>query len=127
MVVVTPGVDYLAKGLVFLAGYGIFTSTSVSYLAARAGYDIPRWMVLAAFTASVPLLSTIYVIGQKISRWRRSYTVGARIVPEVQGTYPGNLDVSPYPDQEPRGWVPRYVSAIYLSTHMLSDTFRRRS
>ena len=93
MVIVTPGVDYLAKGLVFFVGYGIFTSTSVSYLAARTGYDIPRWMVLAACIASVPLISATYVIGQKISRWRRSYTVGARIVPEVQGSYPGNLDV----------------------------------
>lgn len=93
MVIVTPGVDYLANGLAFFVGYGIFASTSVSYLAARAGYDIPRWMVLAACAASVPLISTIYVVGQKISRWRRSYALDARIVPEVQGAYPGNLDV----------------------------------
>ncbi|KAF9481093.1 cytochrome P450 [Pholiota conissans] len=93
MVVVTPGVDLLAKGFFLLAASIGVLSSSLSYLTSKAGYDVPTWLLLVLCAGSVPIITSIYVIGDKLLKWRAAQRIGARMVPEVQGKYPGNLDV----------------------------------
>ncbi|KIM37776.1 hypothetical protein M413DRAFT_448289 [Hebeloma cylindrosporum] len=60
MVYVTPGVDFLAKGFLILGAFVGTIITLNSSVAARAGYHIPTWMLLAGTTIAIPVLSTIY-------------------------------------------------------------------
>lgn len=93
MVYVTPGVDLLAKGSLIL---GAFVGTIVTFnssVVARAGYHIPTWMLLAGTTIAIPVSLTVSVMSRKISNARQATAMGARIVPEAQGTWIGNLDI----------------------------------
>ncbi|KAF8200189.1 cytochrome P450 monooxygenase pc-1 [Pholiota molesta] len=93
MVVVTPGVDLIAKGFALLTAYIGILSTSISYLTARAGRDVPTWPLFAFCAGSIPIVASVYVIGGKHSKKRAARRLGARMITEVQGKYPGNLDI----------------------------------
>jgi hypothetical protein len=93
MVVVTPGVDLIAKGFALLTAYIGILSTSISYLTARAGRDVPTWPLFAFCAGSIPIVASVYVIGGKLKKKRAARRLGARMITEVQGKYPGNLDI----------------------------------
>jgi hypothetical protein len=93
MVFITPGVDFLAKGLVILAAFvGAIITFNLS-VAARTGLFIPTWMLLAGTAIAIPLLLTVSIMTQKILNSRQAAAMGARVVPEVQGMWLGNLDI----------------------------------
>jgi len=93
MVVIPPGIDLLARGLVSLVVFvGVITSVN-SLVTTRLGYVIPTWMVLLGAAVSIPMVSTIYVLALKFRNARRASAMGARLIPEVQGKMLGNFDV----------------------------------
>ncbi|KAF8957214.1 cytochrome P450 monooxygenase pc-3 [Flammula alnicola] len=93
MVLVTPGVAFLARGLALLTVLFGFFTTATTVIATWFGYEIPFWMVKAGFAIGVPAVSVIYVLAKKLLDTRQAYSMGARIVPEVRGKLPGNLDI----------------------------------
>lgn len=93
MVYITPGVDFLVKGSLILGAFVGTIVTLNSSVATKAGYHIPTWMLLAGTTIAIPVSLTISVMSRKISNARQATTMGARIVPEAQGQWLGNLDI----------------------------------
>lgn len=90
--VVTPGVDLIARilGLVGIV-LGLVLASLVA--AARSGYKTPIWIALAGPVFGLPALVVIYIVSLKVSKRRQAASMGARIVPQVQGKWMGNLDI----------------------------------
>lgn len=93
MVVVTPGIDFLARSV---ASVGLFFGIVVnvhSVVATRLGYHVPTWVVVAGTVLSIPTLATLNIMGQRIYNMYKASRMGARIIPEAQGKWFGNLDI----------------------------------
>ncbi|KAF4623248.1 hypothetical protein D9613_002331 [Agrocybe pediades] len=93
MVVVTPGIDLLARGFFLLSAFVAVIVSLNSLVATRLGYVIPTWIVLLSTALGIPLLSSVYILALKFRTARQAAAMGARVVPEVQGKMLGNLDV----------------------------------
>ncbi|KDR78034.1 hypothetical protein GALMADRAFT_64763 [Galerina marginata CBS 339.88] len=93
MPIVTPGIDFLATNLSLLGLFVWLVVSLNSLVGSRFGYDIPTWMILAGTALSIPVFSTIYALSFKINHMRQAAAVGARVVPEAQGKWIGNLDI----------------------------------
>ncbi|KAH9476510.1 Cytochrome P450 monooxygenase 75 [Psilocybe cubensis] len=93
MVVITPGVDFIARSV---ASVGLFFGIVVnvhSVVASRLGYHAPTWAIVAGAIFSIPTLATLNIMGRKLYNMYQASRMGAQIVPEAQGKWPGNLDI----------------------------------
>ncbi|KAG1834831.1 cytochrome P450 [Suillus variegatus] len=89
---VSPGVAYLTRGLLSV----IFPTASsviiVGRLACLQGFPVSPWLLSAMVLGAVPLGFAAYIFVDEISQRRKATRLGARLVPRVQGKWPGNLD-----------------------------------
>ncbi|KAG2105762.1 cytochrome P450 [Suillus discolor] len=89
---VSPGVAYLTRGLLSV----IFPTASsviiVGRLACLQGFSVSPWLLSAMTLGAVPLGFAAYVFVDEISQRRKATRLGARLVPRIQGKWPGNLD-----------------------------------
>jgi len=92
MAVVTPGVDLIAR-ILGLLGIVIGLVASLNAAAAHSGYQVPTWIVLAGTAFGLPVLVTIYIVSQEVSKGRQAASMGARVVPQAQGNLIGNIDI----------------------------------
>jgi len=93
MVYITPGVDLLVKGFLILGALVGTIITLNSSVVTRAGYHIPTWILLVGTSIAIPMLLIVSVMSRKLSNVRQAAAMGARIVPEAQGQWIGNLDI----------------------------------
>ncbi|KAG2055986.1 cytochrome P450 [Suillus hirtellus] len=89
---VSPGVAYLTRGLLSV----IFPTASsviiVGSLACLQGFPVSPWLLLALVLGAAPLGLAAYIFADELSQRRKATRLGARLVPRIQGKWPGNLD-----------------------------------
>ncbi|KAG2342994.1 cytochrome P450 [Suillus weaverae] len=89
---VSPGVAYLTRGLLSV----IFPAASfviiIKRLASLQGFRVSPWLFSVVALGAVPLGFSAYILADEISQRRKAARLGARLIPRVQGKWPGNLD-----------------------------------
>ncbi|KAG2357243.1 cytochrome P450 [Suillus spraguei] len=86
---VSPGVAYLARGLLSVV---VPVASSVIISVRLGNVRVSSWLISAVFLGAVPLGFATYVLADERSQRRKANGLGARLVPRVQGKWPGNLD-----------------------------------
>ncbi|KAG5653247.1 hypothetical protein H0H81_001504 [Sphagnurus paluster] len=93
MVVVTPGVDFIVHHVVrFSVPSGLF-AISLRALSASYGYPLPTWALALGTALFIPIVFAIRIIYKSFDDKRQAAALGARLATQVQGKYPGNLDI----------------------------------
>ncbi|KAH7906604.1 cytochrome P450, partial [Hygrophoropsis aurantiaca] len=88
----TPGVIYLTR-----LTFSVFIPCACVIFAvirgsAFAGLDLSLWLISAFLSVAIPLGFAVYVaFGEAVKR-RKATSLGARMIPRVQGKWLGNLD-----------------------------------
>ncbi|KAG1800354.1 cytochrome P450 [Suillus plorans] len=89
---VSPGVAYLTRGLLSV----IFPTASsviiIGRLACLQGFPVSPWLLSVVVLGAAPLWLAAYIFVGVISQRRKATRLGARLVPCIQGRWPGNLD-----------------------------------
>ncbi|KAG1903106.1 cytochrome P450 [Suillus fuscotomentosus] len=89
---ISPGVAYLTRGLLSV----IFPTASsviiVGRLACLQGFPVSPWLLSAMVLGAAPLGLAAYIFVDELSQRRKATGLGARLVPRIQGRWPGNLD-----------------------------------
>ncbi|KAG2105766.1 cytochrome P450 [Suillus discolor] len=89
---VSPGVAYLTRGLLSV----IFPTASsviiVGRLACLQGFPVSPWLLSVVVLGAAPLGLATYIFVDVISQRRKATRLDARLVPRIQGRWPGNLD-----------------------------------
>ncbi|KAG1903101.1 cytochrome P450 [Suillus fuscotomentosus] len=89
---VSPGVAYLTRGLLSV----IFPTASaviiVGRLACLQGFPVSPWLLSVVVLGAAPLGLAAHIFVDVISQRRKATRLGARLVPRIQGRWPGNLD-----------------------------------
>ncbi|GLB44358.1 putative cytochrome P450 monooxygenase [Lyophyllum shimeji] len=93
MVVVTPGIDFIARHLVTFSVPSALFGVALRALGATYGYYIPTWAVVSGSVLFIPFLFTARVIYKRFSDRRQAAALGARLAPEINGKLIGNLDI----------------------------------
>ncbi|PPR04351.1 hypothetical protein CVT24_013203 [Panaeolus cyanescens] len=93
MVVVTPGVDYLTKAFASLGAFVAVVVTANSWVSENTEYQYPTWAVLTGSIVGIPIMFSAMNVYQTLQKKRQAKALGARMIPEAEGSYPGNLDV----------------------------------
>ncbi|RDB18325.1 hypothetical protein Hypma_000510 [Hypsizygus marmoreus] len=93
MVVVTPGIDFIARGLVIVGIPPALLVIAARSLAASYNFPIPTWVLVTTSLLIVPLLSAAHIVTTSFAKRRRAAALGARLAPEIEGTAIGNLDM----------------------------------
>ncbi|KAH7907492.1 cytochrome P450 [Hygrophoropsis aurantiaca] len=89
----TPGTVYLTRLTVSAFIPCACVIFAVIRLSAFAGLGLPLWFVFALLGVAVPLGFSIHIaFGEAVKR-HKAASMGARMIPRVQGKWPGNLDV----------------------------------
>lgn len=92
MVVVTPGVDFLARGGAFLAVAACFF-IALGRIAELNHIILPSWALVFLTLSSGPVIIALRIIYIDLRDRRRAAAMGARIVPRASGQWIGNLDI----------------------------------
>ncbi|KAF9007215.1 CYP63 cytochrome P450 monooxygenase-like protein [Cyathus striatus] len=93
MVLITPGVDFLAHGAAF-GSLPVFGAVAIGRLSStHYGVEIPTWMLLTASVLSFPAIAAIRIVTTQIKHRRQAAAVGARLPPAIKGKLVGNFDV----------------------------------
>ena len=88
MVFITPGIDFLGRGAIFLC-----TPTSIVVgLNKCVGLNLPPCILIMGTLFSFPTYATICIVVTQIFKPREAARLGACIVP-MQGKWIGNIDV----------------------------------
>ncbi|KAG1862400.1 cytochrome P450 [Suillus tomentosus] len=89
---VSPGVAYLTRGLLSV----IFPTASsviiVGRLACLQGFPVSPWLLSVVVLGAASLGLAAYIFVDELSQRRKATRLGARLVPRIQGRWPGNLD-----------------------------------
>ncbi|KAG1790441.1 cytochrome P450 [Suillus plorans] len=88
----SPGVAYLARGLLSVVVPAASSVIIVVRLASLKGVRVSPWLISAVVLGAAPLGFAAYVLADGISQKRKAYRLGARLVPRIHGKLPGNLD-----------------------------------
>ncbi|KAG1847196.1 cytochrome P450 [Suillus subalutaceus] len=89
---VSPGVAYLARGLLSIVAPAASSVIIVARLASLKGVRVSPWLISAVVLGAAPLGFVAYVLVDGRSQQRKANRLGARLVPRVRGKWPGNLD-----------------------------------
>ncbi|KAG1809092.1 cytochrome P450 [Suillus subaureus] len=89
---VSPGVAYLARGLLSVVVPVASSVIIVARLTSLKGIRVSPWLISAVVLGAAPLGFAAYVLVDERSQQRKANRLGARLVPRVQGKWPGNLD-----------------------------------
>ncbi|KAG1750539.1 cytochrome P450 [Suillus paluster] len=89
---VSPGVAYLTRGLLFVVVPATSFVVIVVRLASLNGFRISPWLMSAMVLSAAPLGFAAYVLADGRLQQRKADRLGARLIPRVQGRWPGNLD-----------------------------------
>ncbi|KAG5642747.1 hypothetical protein DXG03_002262, partial [Asterophora parasitica] len=93
MVVVTPGVDFIALSLVKIVTPSVIFAFSVRTLSNTYGYPISTWILVSSSIIFVPLLSITRVVYKSFDDKRKAAALGARLAPTMDGKSIGNIDL----------------------------------
>jgi hypothetical protein len=93
MVVITPGVDFIAHHLVNFSLPPALLVAAARYLAATHEFSVPTWVLVSGSILSVPLVSAARIIWKSFLDKRDAAAMGARLAPVIEGKSVGNLDV----------------------------------
>ncbi|KAH7929018.1 cytochrome P450 [Leucogyrophana mollusca] len=88
----TPGVLLLGRCFLVFSCF-ILLFTSVFRFASKFGIIIPKWLFFILLGCSIPFIFFIRIKLGEISARRAAASMGARLVPCVQGKRVGNIDV----------------------------------
>ncbi|KAF9526181.1 cytochrome P450 monooxygenase pc-1 [Crepidotus variabilis] len=88
MALATPGVRFLTRNSLYL-----LLSSSLAVYVNNVFFETSNWMFVIGTLLCLPLISTIIVVSTKWSVRRQATAIGARVIPEVRGAWPGNLDI----------------------------------
>lgn len=88
----TPGMRYIGRWIVssILPIIGLFVV--VVRLLAFAGIYLSVGGSVALLTATLLTIQTAHVVSIEIYQRRRAAALGARLIPEIRGYLPGNVD-----------------------------------
>ncbi|KAG2131952.1 cytochrome P450 [Suillus cothurnatus] len=89
---VSPGVAYLARGLLSVVVPAASSIIIVARLASLKGVRVSPWLISAVVLGGAPLAFAAHVLMDGRLQQRKANRLGARLVPHVQGKWPGNLD-----------------------------------
>ena len=93
MAFLTPGLAFIAHGLISLTLPCILIAGIRLFLAAQFHLVVPIWATIALSILALPfVLIARYQIHQYRYR-RRAAALGARMAPTLVGNWPGNLDI----------------------------------
>ncbi|KAF8055213.1 cytochrome P450 monooxygenase pc-1 [Lyophyllum atratum] len=93
MVIVTPGIDFIARHLALFSVPSALFAVCLRTLGTTYNYHIPTWVVVSGSVLFVPLLSTARIIYKTFKDKRRAAALGARLAPTVDGKSIGNIDI----------------------------------
>lgn len=85
---VSPGVAYLTRGLLSV----FFPAASFVIMASIQGFRISPWLSSVVVLGAAPLVFAAYVLADETLQQRKATRLCARLVPRIQGKWPGNLD-----------------------------------
>ncbi|KAG1750532.1 cytochrome P450 [Suillus paluster] len=89
---VSPGVAYLIHGLLSIVFPAASSVIIVVRLASLEGFRVSPWLMSAMVLSAAPLGFAAYVLADGRLQQRKADRLGARLIPRVQGKWPGNLD-----------------------------------
>jgi hypothetical protein len=89
---VSPGVAYLARGLLSVIVPAASSVIIAVRLASLKGIRVSPWLISAVILGAAPLGFAAYVLADGRSQQRKANRLGARLVPRIKGKWPGNLD-----------------------------------
>lgn len=90
---ITPGINYLARNAILLSFRAGLAGAGLHALANILGLDLAIWQLLLAAVLTPPALM---IASHCIGDWRikrRAAALGARPMPQVRTTLPGNFDL----------------------------------
>ncbi|KAH6893965.1 cytochrome P450 monooxygenase pc-1 [Coprinopsis sp. MPI-PUGE-AT-0042] len=90
-----PGVKFLSRGVAYVAVYvgGAVGLARLADVLSEGHYYVPVWMAATGALAAMPVLTSLYIFAGELNKKRRAAALGARVVPEAGGFWPGNLDL----------------------------------
>ncbi|KAG2355525.1 cytochrome P450 [Suillus spraguei] len=88
----SPGVAYLARGLLSVVVPAASSVIILVRLASLRGVQVSPWIISAVVLGAMPLGFAAYVLADERSQRQKANRLGARLVPRMQGKWPGNLD-----------------------------------
>jgi cytochrome P450 len=89
---VSPGVAYLARGLLSVVVPAASSIIIVARLASLKGVRVSPWLISAVVLGGAPLAFAAHVLMDGRLQQRKANRLSARLVPHVEGKWPGNLD-----------------------------------
>ncbi|KZP21731.1 cytochrome P450 [Athelia psychrophila] len=93
MSIATPGIVFLAHAFASLLVLCAFITGGRFVLIDHFGLVIPVSRLLTGIALGIPVLLSLKLAFDEIRQRRRAATLGARLVPRVNGYLPGNLDI----------------------------------
>jgi len=125
MVVVAPGVDYIARAFFYAGTTVTAVLLGVKYAGPQFGLEAPSpWHTAALLVVAFPALAGIKILSTKLLNARKASSVGARLAPEVQGKYPGNVDILRTMIQNLEiGYPGQFLIAIHQNLRLLKLSF----
>lgn len=89
----TPGGKFLGCALLSLLCPCAFIAGFQYVLDKHLSFFIPAWLLMTATALGAPTVLALRIALDEINQRRRAAALGARLVPRVIGSLPGNLDV----------------------------------
>jgi hypothetical protein len=91
----TPGVKFLSRGVAYVAVYvgGTVGLARLADVLSEGQFYVPVWMAVTGALAVMPVLAYLYMFAGELNKKRRAAALGARIVPQARGSWPGNIDL----------------------------------
>jgi len=94
MVFIAPGVDYVARASFYAGTTLAAVLLGLNYAGPRFGLPlVSPWHAAAFLAVAFPAFAGVRVLSTKLLNARKASSAGARLAPEVQGKFPGNIDI----------------------------------
>ncbi|KAG2131949.1 cytochrome P450 [Suillus cothurnatus] len=89
---VSPGVAYLARSLLSVIVPAASSVIILVRLASLKGVRVSPWLISTVVLGAAPLVFAAHVLVDGRLQQRKANRLGARLIPRLQGKWPGNLD-----------------------------------
>jgi hypothetical protein len=89
---VSPGVAYLARSLLSVVVPAASSVIILVRLASLKGVRVSPWLISTVVLGAAPLVFAAHVLVDGKLQQRKANRLGARLIPRLQGKWPGNLD-----------------------------------
>jgi len=89
---VSPGVAYLARSLLSVVVPAASSVIILVRLASLKGVRVSPWLISTVVLGAAPLVFAAHVLVDGRLQQRKANRLGARLIPRLQGKWPGNLD-----------------------------------